>query len=269
MSFKPVNLTLWSASPLPNVSGYVPQWWGYYADSDSIATVSASAYFNNDLGALLQNTTIRIGDSIYCVCSDGVVELTVTAISPDITTTAEAVAAGSVGTAALVNLAVTTAKINDLAVTNGKIAANAVDTSKLSLDTIQYAQVAMTAAEWNGMYAAPKAILSAPGAGKIIQVDNVWYDMAFVSAQYASGGVVNLQYDSTVNGAGVAATADTAAATVTGLSASSIVAPGLKTGAFAQSTTVNKGLYMSNKTGAFTTGDSTWKINVAYRIITA
>lgn len=146
---------------------------------------------------------------------------------------------------------------------------NVIDTGKLALNTIQYAQVAMTAAQFNGMYAAPFVILAAPGANKIIQVDNVWYDMAFVAAQYAAGGVVNLQFDSTVHGAGVPITQDTAAATITGLAASSIVVPGLKVSAFAQATTVNKGVYMSNATQAFTTGDGTWKINLAYRVLTA
>ena len=86
MSFMPVNLTLWSAEPLPTVSQYVPQWWGYYTATDNIATVSAAGYFNSDPGALIQNTEFRIGDIIHCVCTDGNVDLTITAISPDVTT---------------------------------------------------------------------------------------------------------------------------------------------------------------------------------------
>jgi len=259
MSFKPVNFTLWSATPPPIVSNVVPQWWGYYTTDDNIAAVSASGYFNYGNDALIPNTDIRIGDLIYAVCTDGVVELQVTALTPNITTQTFTVGANSVGTAQLQNLSVTGAKI----------ANNAVGSTQLALNTIQYTQVAMTAAQWNAMSATPFQILAAPGANLIYMVDNVWYDMAFVSAQYAAGGVVNLQYDSTATGAGVAVTADTAAATITGLAASSIVVPGLSSGAKAQSTTVNKGLFMSNKTGAFTTGDGTWKINVAYRIITA
>ena len=236
--------------------------WNYTDTTTAIATITAAGFFN-PVNENNPTPVINIGDLIWIVASD-VLDgefAQVTAVSPNVTVAVfdAVLGAGAVGTNNLANNAVTAAKT----------ANNTMTSTQLALNTIQYAQVAMTAAEWNGMYAAPKLIVAAPGAGLIIQVDNVWYDMAFVAAQYAAGGVVNLQYDSTVHGAGVPATADTAAATVTGLAASSIVAPGLKTGAFAQATTVNKGLYMSNATGAFTTGDGTWKINVAYRVITA
>jgi hypothetical protein len=234
--------------------------WNYCDTTTTISVVDASGFFD----PVNQNPDapqLNINDMIYIETSDVAQFYQVTAISPDVTISAFqiTIGTGAVGTTNLANNAVTTAKI----------ANNAVGVGQLALNTIQYVQVAMTAAQWNGMYATPFQIIAAPGAGLIIQAEKVWYDMAFVAAQYAAGGVVNLQYDSTANGAGVAATADTAAATITGLAASSIVSPGGFAGAFAQSTTVNKGLFMSNKSGAFTTGDGTWKINVAYRIITA
>lgn len=133
MSFLPINLTLWSAPPLPVASLQIPQWWGYFSSTDSIATVSASGYFNIDPGALLQSTTFRVGDLIYCSCSDGIVQLEVTALIPNITTIAFAVAAGSVNTAAIQNGAVTTPKLADGAVTNLKVdAAAAIAFSKLA-----------------------------------------------------------------------------------------------------------------------------------------
>jgi hypothetical protein len=292
MAFLPVNLTLWSNAQNPNTPRNLPQWWGYLTTTDAVAFVSAEGYFNIDPGTLLQNTTFRIGDLLYCVCSDSTVELEITALIPNITTVTNAINVGpnSVNTAAIQNLAVTAAKIALGAITTAQInaaagivgtqlanntitptqiAVNGLTSGALALNTIQYIQVPMTAAQWNGMSAAPVQILPAPGAGLIYMVDNVWYDMAFVTAQYANGGVVNLQFDSTVTGAGVQVTADTAAATITGLAASSIVVPGLSAAAKAQATTVNKGLFMSNKTAPFITGDGTWKINVAYRIVTA
>jgi hypothetical protein len=156
--------------------------------------------------------------------------------------------------------------INTGAVT---LANNAVTTAKLALNTIQYAQVSMSAADWNGMYGAPKLLIAAPGAGKLIIVDSCVLTMTFVSAQYAAGGAIALQYDSTVHGAGTLASATLAAATVNAYAASSNVSLAPLVTSSAITTTQNKGLYLSNQTAAFTTGDSTWTVSLAYRIITA
>ena len=128
------------------------------------------------------------------------------------------------------------------------------------------ASVAITAAQFNGMYAAPVLLLPAPGANKLIVVNNMQLVMTYVSANYAAGGVVAAQYDSTVHGAGVLATNSEAAAdfqaaasTVFKFNGGVVLAP------FA--TTVNKGLYLSNATGAFTTGDSTFVAQVNYNVI--
>lgn len=139
----------------------------------------------------------------------------------------------------------------------------------LTLNDPTVATVAMTAAQWNGMFAAPVQIVAAPGAGLIILPSSVSYSMTFVAAQYAAGGVVNLQYANTANGNGSAVTQDIAAATINGLAASSVVRPPIAITSLATNAAVNLGLFMSNKTAAFTTGDGTWLISVAYRIIAA
>lgn len=126
--------------------------------------------------------------------------------------------------------------------------------------------VPLTAAQWNGMYAAPVLLLNAPGANRLIYVNRLILAMKFVSAQYASGGAVAAQYESTVDGAGVAATATLAAATVNGLTASTVeVVAGASSIVYAAA--VNQPLYLSNATGAFTTGDSTWVATVNYSVI--
>ena len=244
--------------------------WNYSDTGTAVATIIASGFFNA-VNEANPSPVINIGDLIWIQASDATEFAQVTAISPNVTVSVfdAVLGAGSVGTSNLANLAVTAAKIANNTITPTQMAVNGVTSAALALNTIQYVQVAMTAAQWNAMYATPYQIIAAPGAGLIIQTEKVWYDMAFVAAQFAAGGVVNLQYDNTANGAGVAVTSDVAAATINGLAASSIVPATSTTSAFAQSTTVNKGLYMSNKSGAFTTGDGTWKINVAYRIITA
>lgn len=147
------------------------------------------------------------------------------------------------------------------------LANNAVTSAKVAATLMQYAEVDMTAAQWNGMYGAPVQLVAAPGANKVIVVDKIVLNMTFVSAQYAAGGVVAAQYDSTVHGAGSPASATIAAATINGYAASTGI---MVDGAMASvlfTAMVNKGLYLSNQTGAFTTGDSTWKIQVWYRVV--
>jgi hypothetical protein len=150
--------------------------------------------------------------------------------------------------------------------------AGTIQDSGFNVDNIlRVASVAISAAEFNGMYAAPKQLIAAPGANKLIVVDRLELIMTFGAAQFASGGVVAAQYDSTVHGAGVLATNSEAAADFTGAAASTTFVfngnAGNTVGAMPFSTTVNKGLYLSNATGAFTTGDSTFVAKVHYRIV--
>ena len=170
------------------------------------------------------------------------------------------------GDVAIIASGATTIQVG--AVTGAKIAANAVATGQLDATTIQYVKVPMTAAQFNGMYAAPLQLIAPPGAGKQIVVQRAVAAMTFVAAQYASGGNVALQYDSTVHGAGPLASAVVAAATVNAYAASSDVGLAGADTSGASSAKTNKGLYISNDTGAFTTGDGTWNIHVWYEIVT-
>lgn len=142
----------------------------------------------------------------------------------------------------------------------------AVSGTLSSPTTINYAAVAITAAQFNGMYAAPKLLVAAPGANKIIVLDKVELLMTYVSANYAAGGVAAVQYDSTANGAGVIASTTLSAATFQAAVSTGFM---FNTGVVPQTftTCVNKGLYLSNVTGAFTTGDSTFVAHVWYKIV--
>jgi hypothetical protein len=120
------------------------------------------------------------------------------------------------------------------------------------------------------MYAAPKLLIAAPGANKLIVVKQMALVMTFGSADFASGGVVAAQYDSTVHGGGVLATNSEAAADFFAGASTTFLFEGTNgntVGALPFSTTVNKGLYLSNATGAFTTGDSTFVAQIWYSII--
>ena len=132
--------------------------------------------------------------------------------------------------------------------------------------------VNVTAAQFNGAYAAPHLMLAAPAAGTYYVVHGVHYEFDYGGAQFANGGVMGVQYDSTVNGAGLLAHIGIAAAVVQGVSADFIVGAagfniaGLVGGA--ATGIVAKGLYLSNKTGAFDTGTSDVRVHITYSTVT-
>lgn len=130
----------------------------------------------------------------------------------------------------------------------------------------QYTTVAIAASQFNGMYAAPKLLVAAGGANTLLVLDKLDLLMTYVSANYAAGGVAAVQYDSTANGAGVIASTTLSAATFQAAVSTGFVFNG---GVVPQtfSTCVNKGLYLSNISGAFTTGDSTFVAHIWYHTI--
>lgn len=171
------------------------------------------------------------------------------------------------------NVATDVAVTGDISISNAgvtAIGANKVLSSMISPLVEKYVAVAISAAEFNGMYAAPKLILAGQGANTLIVVKRAVLAMTFVSAAYADGGVVGFQYDSTAHGAGVAASNTEAAADFFAAASTSFAFNGVagNTVAIAPFTTsVNKGIYLSNLTGAFTTGDGTWVCHLWYSVI--
>ena len=126
--------------------------------------------------------------------------------------------------------------------------------------------VPITAAQFNGMYAAPIALVPAGGANTLLVLQKLELLLTYNSAAYAAGGVAAVQYDSTINGAGVIASTTQAAANFQVTASTGIIFnPGVVAQTF--STCVNKGLYLSNITGAFTTGNSTMVAYVDYKTI--
>ena len=264
--------------------------WAYngLVANDTQATIAGAGYFNS----FAQN--LQVGDLIWTMDNAQVGQFyAVTAVTYPYNTGAGAVTApafgavaGVLGTANYGANTVTYAKIQQASAdtlignpTGGlanveEITIEATNslafvgtTIGVNADLLRYARVAMTAAQWNGMYAAPFLLVAAPGANKLIVVERVVEKMTFVAAAYAAGGVVGLQYDNTVHGAGDPATGTEAAADFFAAASTAFMQEGnLSTGApFA--TSVNKGLYISNQTGAFTTGDGTWIVDVWYRIV--
>lgn len=239
-----------------------PAIFSYASAVDNIAAIGAANYFADVVYDLALN------DLIYCVGSDASAFYAVSAVDRDAGTVAvvSAFPTGSVGTANIQNLAVTQAKIANNAVGSGQLANNAVGSAQLATTALQYAAVPVSSAEFLGMYAAPKLLVAAGGANTLLVLDRVELVMTYNSAAYAAGGVAAVQYDATVNGGGVNASSTAIAAA---FQAAASTAFPLIGGVVVQpfTTTVNKGLYLSNLTGAFTTGNSAFVVHVWYKII--
>lgn len=237
----------------------------YNSLTDTQAAVETVGYFNsiadrltvNDLMYLVMETGTATGLYYVSVIAAGVV--TVAGFAT--------IGAGGVGTAQLADDAVTTAKIIDDAVTTAKILDANVTSAKIAANVIQYAKVAMTAAEFNGMYAAPKLLVAAGGANTLHVVDRVAYEVDYGGAQFAAGGATAVQFDSTANGAGSLASAATAAAVFIAFVADGVVGAAGSLASATAASTVNKGLYLSNLTGAFTTGTSTVDVHLWYATV--
>lgn len=233
----------------------------YISPTDAVATIIAANYF------LPQYASISVGDIIWGSGTDASFAVQVTASTSTSVTVASMGLTTSIGTANIVDGAVTAAKLASDAVTTVKILNNNVTSAKLALNVLQYAAVAITAAEFNGMYAAPKLLVAAGGANTLIVLDKLDLLMTYGSAAFAAGGVAAVQYDSTANGAGVIASTTLSAATFFPTTSTGFM---FNTGVVPQTftTCVNKGLYLSNITGAFTTGTgSSFVAHVWYKVV--
>ena len=269
----------------PNIVGIVT--------TDDLSTITTADYFssqaadvellnngvwqweNEDI-VLIYYATAQIGWFTYDATTDSFVALADVGLSATLPSgdifvgnaSNVATAAAMSGDATLSNTGVLT--IGAGAVTGSKIAANTVDYANIAPDVAATATVALTAAQVNGMYATPVQLLPAPGAGKLIIIDSILWDVAFVSAQYAAGGAIAAQYGNTIHGAGPAASATLAAATLNGVAASSFLGEAGSSTVLdvAKTASLNTAVYISNASAAFTTGDSTVNLYIRYRIVT-
>lgn len=234
--------------------------------NEAVATIAASGYFNNyQVNMTLGLGPLSLGDLIIINGNDASALYTVATVVTNVTVSVFA-AAGVVGTANIQDGAVTANKLATDSVTTAKILAGNVTSAKIAPAVLQYTTVAVTAANFNGMYAAPKLLVAAGGANTQLIVDKVILAMTYGSANYAAGGVAAVQWDSTANGAGVIASTTLSAATFQAAASTSFTFNGGVVPA-TFTTTVNKGLYLSNITGAFTTGDSAMVAHVWYKVI--
>lgn len=138
-----------------------------------------------------------------------------------------------------------------------------------SIGAAQTIRVNLTSANILAMFATPVAVIPAPGTGKLIIPDVIVTEWVPTATQYASGGATIFQYDSTANGAGVNSCNTTiAAAIINAATEDTTVLRGSGTIAAASSGFLNKGIFISNATGAFTTGTGVARITATFRILT-
>jgi hypothetical protein len=156
------------------------------------------------------------------------------------------------------------------AVTGSKIANNAVDYAQLALDVGATVTVALTAAQIKALYDTPVQLVAAPGAGKLVIIDSILWDIAYGTTQFTAGGVIAAQYGNTVHGAGPVASGTLAAASLNGVAASGFLSNGGIAGGLsvAKTASLNTAVYLSNQTADFATGDSTANLYVRYRVVT-
>lgn len=252
----------------------------YDSPNDTVATIAAANYF------LSEYASLSVGDWILVNGTDASEILVVVTSSSTGVTTAGFAASGTVNTANIVNNAVTYAKFQQASAADVLLGnptggaanyqevtlGNGLDFASTALELkpsyLNMAEVSLTAAQFNGMYATPVQVVAAQGDNTAVIVDSCVLNMTFVSASYAAGGAVGLQYGNSAHLAGAPASATEAATDFTGAAASTLfrIGGGLSTGALV-SAAVNTAVYISNATAAFTTGDGTWKVRVWYKVI--
>lgn len=144
-----------------------------------------------------------------------------------------------------------------------EIQANSIDQGALTPATLQMVAVTLTAAQINGMYAAPVQLIAGTTSKSII-VDYVMIRTNPTATAFASGGVVAPQLGNTVHGGGTLLSTTLPAATIISGTASDTLL-----GATAANITLSQGtgVFLSNATGAFTTGTGTITVFVYYSVV--
>ncbi len=234
--------------------------------NETVATIVASGYFNDFMVNLaLGLGPLSVGDLFVINGNDASAFYTVTSVTTNVTMSVFA-STGVVGTANIQDGAVTNAKLATDAVDTTNIVDAAVTSDKIDPTVLQYVAVNLSAANILAMYGAPVQVLAAGGANTAHIVEHAVLVMDYNSTQYAAGGAIGLQYGNTANLAGEAASATIPAANIQGAAdTSDMVAGALTSGAM--TAVENLGLFISNLTAAFTTGNSPCILHLWYRTI--
>lgn len=141
-----------------------------------------------------------------------------------------------------------------------------IDYINLALEVAALQSIALTSSQVMSLYATPFQILPDPAAGQLIIVDKVLYDIEYGTTQYTGGGNIFVEYGNVVHGGGFAASTSISAATFNGVALSSFLTAGGSPLNYPRSNSLGRGIYLSNDTAAFATGDSTMNVYVFYKV---
>lgn len=165
----------------------------------------------------------------------------------------------------------TTASIVVVANASGTIDPSFISTTTINTalgtlltDKVQTAVIDVSSAEIKTLFSSPKVLISAPGAGKIIDIITATVKFTYGGTQYTDGGTVLIEEETTgtdivinlITPSQVDGTSDV----IRRQPAST-----LGTSSFL---TENKGMVLTNPTQNFATGNGTMKVYVLYRVIT-
>lgn len=128
--------------------------------------------------------------------------------------------------------------------------------------SISTATVSVSSAEILAINTTPKVIISAPGAGKFIQVISIMGSLDFVSSAYATNFQLEFRYNAT--SASLAAAAWNIAQTEDKIFRFQLNS---NTTGEANASIINQPVTLNESTGNPTTGDGTLKVYITYRIV--
>lgn len=137
--------------------------------------------------------------------------------------------------------------------------------------TVEYLKstVQLSSANLKAMYATPVLMIPAKGVHTIIVIHDVFYELVFTTPAYTGGnsGVINLQYGNAAHAAGVNQANSSGTILIT---TSNFINVGLEINlnlSGAISGMINTGIYASNTTSAYATGNSLVNVTMFYSII--
>jgi hypothetical protein len=149
---------------------------------------------------------------------------------------------------------------------NGSALPTYVTPTELGTAPVIYQKFPISPTQIMGMFATPVQLVAAGGAHTSYCVRACIYELLFNSIAYTSGGVYTIQFGSSAGLGGPREMTAFSAASLN-VSTNSVIFQLWDTGLSFLTTAVNQGLYFSNATGAFASGNSTLNIHLYYQLI--
>lgn len=262
--------------------GRGPWFSGGRIDEEATAVPEPSANYIPGLGSVHQIVSGEITDGTITAADLAAGSVDSSEIATDAVGSAEIatdavgaaeIAADAVDAAEIATDAVRAAEIQADAVGSSEIATGAVDTAEildgaivsadLANTLVKYTKVSLSAANINGMFAAPVTLIAAPAAGKVILVHGLVFTITRTATSFANGGAVSIEYATgaddvvaTIASTVITGAAGTTVTTRVSANVSDIAAANIQA----------KAIQITNATAAFDTGTGTAVVELWYSI---